>query len=112
DNHLSARNADGGPPRKVGVHMGARPTPSTFASQPNLLSPSFMPPAAWPASSGGRLPGHASLEQLKKQAKELLAAFRAGDPAAAARFRAVYPQLPERATLTQAQFVIAREYGV
>src|SRR5215213_1960316 len=38
-----------------------------------------------------RLPTRPSLEQLRKQAKELLRLYRAGDPTAVARLRAVRP---------------------
>src|SRR5438876_5468394 len=60
-----------------------------------------------------RLPAHPSLEQAQKQAKELLRQRRAGDPAALARFRSASPRgdAPERITLADAQFVIARESG-
>lgn len=60
-----------------------------------------------------RLPAHPSLEQAQKRAKELLRQHRAGDPAALARFRAASPRgaAPERITLADAQFVIARESG-
>lgn len=53
----------------------------------------------------------ADLEQQKKLAKELLAAYRRGDPEARARVR---DQLPdkERIVLADAQFVLAREYGL
>ncbi len=63
-----------------------------------------------PAST---LPSRPSIEQLRKQAKELLKAFRADDADASARLRAVLPALPtdDAATLADAQFVLAREYG-
>lgn len=56
------------------------------------------------------LPARPSLEQQKKLAKELLAEFRRGDPAAAERVR---DELPDKARigLMDAQFVLAREYG-
>jgi hypothetical protein len=59
------------------------------------------------------LPDHPSLENLRKQAKTLARAVRAGDPDAVARFEAqgVRPR-PERAPLADAQLVIAREYGL
>jgi hypothetical protein len=59
------------------------------------------------------LPARPSLEQLRKQAKELLRDYRAGTPAAAERVRAVLPRLekPEDVILADAQFVLAREYG-
>jgi hypothetical protein len=63
-----------------------------------------------------RLPRRPSLEQLRKQAKELRRDFRDGDSAAAGRFRARIARLadPDRTddpTLADAQFVLAREYG-
>jgi ankyrin repeat protein len=56
------------------------------------------------------LPAHADLEQQKKLAKELLRAYRAGDAEAAARIR---EELPDKRdiSLTDAQYVLAREYG-
>lgn len=66
------------------------------------------------------LPAQPSLEQLKKQAKDLLRDHQANDPEALARFREHLPELqdqPESATrsaklrLHDAQSVIAREYG-
>src|SRR5215218_9221719 len=56
------------------------------------------------------LPARPDLEQQKKLAKELLRAYRAGDGEAAARMRA---ELPDKAdlSLTDAQYVLAREYG-
>jgi len=63
-----------------------------------------------------RLPARPSLEQLRKQAKDLLRLHRAGDAGVAQRFRAVLPRLaasdpPGTAVLADAQFVLAREYG-
>ena len=62
-----------------------------------------------------RLPAHPSLEQLRKQAKELLRAYRDGDPAASTRFAAIIPRFANAtgadALLADAQFVVAREYG-
>jgi hypothetical protein len=62
------------------------------------------------------LPARPSLEQLRKQAKELLRDYLAGDAAATNRFRAFSPRLADQArsekvTLADAQFVLAREYG-
>jgi ankyrin repeat protein len=59
------------------------------------------------------LPARPSLEQLRKQAKELLKQFRAGDSAASARLRAQNPRLDpdDRPTLADAQLALAREYG-
>jgi len=68
------------------------------------------------SESPSRLPARPSLEQLRKQAKELLRDFRAGDAAAAKRFRAISPRFTdtdpaEAVTLADAQFVLAREHG-
>jgi ankyrin repeat protein len=62
------------------------------------------------------LPARPSLEQLRKQAKELLQRARAGDAAAASRVGAVIPRLRDATALANivladAQFVIAREAG-
>jgi hypothetical protein len=56
------------------------------------------------------LPARPNLDQQKKLAKDLLRAFRDGDAEAAARMRA---ELPDKAelSLTDAQYVLAREYG-
>jgi hypothetical protein len=69
------------------------------------------------SDSTSRLPARPSLEQLSKQAKDLLRQYRVSDKAAVDRFNAANPRfdshdvaLPE-ATLADAQFVIAREYG-
>lgn len=56
------------------------------------------------------LPDYPDIEQQKKQAKELLQSFRAGDPDALARVRATLPD-KQTITLADAQFVLAREYG-
>src|SRR5436305_6782552 len=56
------------------------------------------------------LPSRPNLEQQKKLAKELLAGFREGDATARDRIRAELPDKP-RIGLTDAQFVLAREYG-
>jgi HEAT repeat protein len=59
-----------------------------------------------------RFPLHPSLEQLKRQAKELLASHRAGDPDARARLQRWFPALAgAQARLAQAQLAIAREHG-
>ena len=55
------------------------------------------------------LPSAPSLEQLRKQAKDLLRAHRAGDPHAVARVAAHEPDEPLK--LTGAQHVVAREHG-
>ena len=67
------------------------------------------------SDSPSHLPARTSLEQLHKQAKELLREYRAGENAALERFRAA-AALPgadpsRNAALADAQFVIAREYG-
>ena len=56
------------------------------------------------------LPLRPDLAQQKKQAKELLRAFDAGDAEALARVRAELPDKQDIA-LADAQFVLAREYG-
>lgn len=63
-----------------------------------------------------RLPARPSLEQLRKQAKELLREFRAGDAAAVQRVGTAIPRLADPAlagdvALADAQFVLAREHG-
>ena len=68
------------------------------------------------SDSVSRLPARPSLEQLQKQAKELLRRHRSGESAAVERFRAASPRSvdpvePHEAALADAQFVIAREYG-
>ena len=62
------------------------------------------------SGSTSGLPARPSLEQLRKRAKELLRAVRAGDSAAADRFRA-QGRNPLDAILADAQHVIAREHG-
>ena len=56
------------------------------------------------------LPARPDLAQQKKLAKELLRAYRAGDPDAVARMRAALPD-QTAPSLTSAQFALAREYG-
>jgi ankyrin repeat protein len=53
------------------------------------------------------LPARSDLDQLRRQAKDLLRAARSGDPVAANRMLAVSDQV----TLTSARLVIAREHG-
>src|SRR5262245_7153448 len=53
------------------------------------------------------LPSNPDLDQLRRQAKDLLRTARAGDTAAIARIRAVSDTL----TLAAAQLALAREYG-
>jgi ankyrin repeat protein len=57
------------------------------------------------------LPAAPSLEQLRKQAKDLLRAHRTGDPEAVARVAAHHPRPDEPLMLTGAQLVVAREHG-
>jgi ankyrin repeat protein len=58
------------------------------------------------------LPDNASLGNLRKQAKTLLKAVRAGDKDALARVHAFHPKPdPMRTSLSNAQLVIARSYG-
>jgi hypothetical protein len=66
------------------------------------------------------LPGNANLEQLKKGAKSFQRAVRAGDAGAAEFVREFHPRLPDaqpgspelnRFTRTDAQLVIARQFG-
>ena len=56
------------------------------------------------------LPARPDLAQQKKQAKELLRAFAAGDTEIRTRVRAALPD-KEHIALADAQFVLAREYG-
>jgi ankyrin repeat protein len=57
------------------------------------------------------LPIAPSLEQLRKQAKDLLRAHRAGDERAVARVAEHHPHPDEPLKLSGAQLVIAREHG-
>jgi hypothetical protein len=59
-----------------------------------------------------RLPVRPALDQLKRQAKELLRAVRAGDPSAIAELREYHPEPidPPSATLADAQLALARSY--
>ncbi len=58
------------------------------------------------------LPSRPHLGQLKKQAKDLLLAYRAGDPDAQEEFQS-HPRSVSRdeAKLTDAQLVLSRSYG-
>jgi hypothetical protein len=63
------------------------------------------------------LPERPSLENLRKQAKDLARAYRAGDPDAVTRVAAVEPDVTARPrrgrfALADAQLVVAREYGL
>lgn len=60
-----------------------------------------------------RLPVRPDLEQLQRQAKELLRAIHAGDPSAVAELRERHPESvdPAAAKLADAQITLARSYG-
>ena len=59
-----------------------------------------------------RLRDRPDLDQLKRQAKELLDGFTAGDAASAAEVRAHFRDAdPATFSLQQAQLVLARAYG-
>ena len=64
------------------------------------------------------LPARPNLEHLKNQAKDLLKAYRAGQPSAFKRFRESLPRLSEASvderpslSLRDAQYVVAARYG-
>src|SRR5688500_3141967 len=63
------------------------------------------------SDSTPRLPDRPSLDQLRKQAKELLKQLRSGDPAAAERLRQHKANVSEP-ILADAQSARAGEYGV
>src|SRR5437868_934693 len=58
-----------------------------------------------------QLPPRPSLEQLRKQAKELLHEARNDDPVAAERLRAPGAAHADKPKLADAQHAVAREYG-
>ncbi|HYL36078.1 MAG TPA: ankyrin repeat domain-containing protein [Bryobacteraceae bacterium] len=58
-----------------------------------------------------RLPSRPSLEQYKKQAKNLLKAYKSADPDAVQRIQKHHPRLKTGLALADAQLVIAREHG-
>lgn len=100
------------PPLECSRH-GRRVLLASFCSAPLAA-----PPAA------RALPAQPSLEQLRKQAKTLLAEARSGDPAAQQRLERCFPALrpatssgqssapdARQPTLAQALLVIAREHG-
>ena len=62
------------------------------------------------SDSTPRLHGRLSLEQLRKQAKELVKQLRNGDPSAIERLRKYKPNVSDP-ILADAQFVLAREHG-
>src|ERR1700744_4387027 len=53
------------------------------------------------------LPGRPSIDQLRRQARELLRAAAGGEPSALARIRA----FSDRVSLSAAQLAVAREHG-
>src|SRR5688572_6804191 len=67
-----------------------------------------------PAFSGSpalSLPERPSIEKLKKDAKQLLRDFRAGDSAALQRVSGFHPRPSEFSGLRDAQLALARQYG-
>lgn len=62
------------------------------------------------SDSTPRLPERPSLEQLRKQAKELLRQLRSGDHSAAERLRKYKPNVSDP-ILADAQYLLAREHG-
>lgn len=66
-----------------------------------------------PENQPKSLPARPNLEQLRTQAKELQAAIRREDASAIASLRAHHPRsvAPSRASLADAQLVLARAYG-
>ena len=63
--------------------------------------------AVLPGQPQAQLPAQPNLDHLRRQARDLLRAARAGESAAAERIRAV----SDRLTLAAAQLAVAREYG-
>ena len=59
-----------------------------------------------------QLPVRPRLEQLRRQAKELLRDARRGDPDGVATLRAHHPDPPAEPRLADAQLALARSYGV
>jgi hypothetical protein len=58
-----------------------------------------------------KLTAHATLENLKKEAKRWLKAIRANDAAAIERLQNAYPAAPSTPVLRDVQHALAREYG-
>ena len=59
------------------------------------------------------IPVHPNLDQLRHQAKDLLAAIHSGSAAAVAEFQLHYPFIsPSSAKLAHAQLTLARSYGI
>ena len=62
------------------------------------------------SNAKSHLPERPSLQQLRKQAKELLQRLRSGDPSANDRLRK-FKTTFDNPILADAQFTLAREYG-
>src|SRR5438552_957651 len=79
----------------------------------DLMSPSSSPGGNAGTPAPRRLlPERPSLEQLRKQAKDLLHDARSGDASSLARMTAVGRLAPDaHVTLADAQLAIGREYG-
>jgi len=106
------------PGRRSGRHRSAERAAPTLQDEEILLT-SFGLFVRTPADDEGgpmsdrfrrTLPSHPHLDQQKTLAKELLRAFRAGDAEALARVRERLPD-KSRITLSDAQYVLAGEYG-
>jgi len=85
--------------------------------QPDLRTPGVTKEVRMPYRS---LPSHPSLEHLKYQAKDLVNFHKAGTPEALLRIKTIHPKFVQKSAeeirtgrflLTDAQLVIAREYG-
>lgn len=66
---------------------------------------------ALPSSPSLSLPDRPSIEKFKKDAKQLLREFRAGESAAVQRVNGFHPRPSEFSGLRDAQLVLARQYG-
>jgi hypothetical protein len=77
-----------------------------------LVKEIVMPRSPFKPASTRRLPAHPSLGQLRKQAKDLLKEYRAGDATAIAEIKQFeHNPDPSRFALSDAQRVLARAYG-
>jgi len=86
------------------------PPPSSYRGRVFRQDRLLIEPTREPGLRGdimSELPDRPDLDQLRRQAKELLRAAADGEPRARARLRAV----SERVTLSAAQLAIAREHG-
>jgi hypothetical protein len=70
-----------------------------------------VPPSADLPPTIRPLPPSPDLALVRKEAKRLLRAAQAGDPAVLRRADSAFPVRPARFRLANAQFVVAREYG-